>query len=398
MILNKLMCLVCSNTFHYHLESLKGSIYIPKKGVPLVQCWKKALKYLKIASDFDWKGLPKELHCRHVPGIGTGTHIIQLCDYHKVNCVVYILKKGVKYNRFELECNYPETLYKKTIYLYTEGTRWAWFKKTRSSGRIKALDRMQCVTCSEWIACKSKKEFIRTHYSSCCKCVCGIAYKEGESHPNTCKKVKKPWLGKQKDGTPATACKRWAPDTKPHYLYHNSHADFETIPAGVKGKMLVDSAGLWDDTNKVYKVWCGKHALRDWLDYVLAHLKGNLWFFYGSKFDAHMIFEYCIQEGIAIDRTKTLLRGNVIYVMGLIGKKGTIIIKDLTKFLVGSLDFNCKSFGIEQEYAKTSFDHEKCKTWQDVERYKVKKDFPVKDSNLHFHSAIFQEPDVIPLY
>lgn len=159
-------------------------------------------------------------------------------------------------------------------------------------------------------------------------------------------------------------------DTQPHYLKHNHHADFETIPAGSGSTMVVDSAGLWDDTNGRYLAWCGKDALKDWFDYIVENLDGTLWFFYGSKFDTHMIFKYMISHGIAVDKEKTMLRGNVLYILGILTKKGTVIVKDLTKFLVGSLDYNCKSFGVEQEYAKTSFDHAKCQNWEDVETYK----------------------------
>lgn len=89
-----------------------------------------------------------------------------------------------------------------------------------------------------------------------------------------------------------------------------------------------------------------------------------------------MILTYMLENGIAMDKDSTMIRGNCVYTLGLITKKGGVVIKDLTKFLVGSLDYNCKSFRIPREEAKTSFEHEKCKTWEEVEKHKVKKDLP----------------------
>lgn len=94
-----------------------------------------------------------------------------------------------------------------------------------------------------------------------------------------------------------------------------------------------------------------------------------------------------------------MIRGNCVYTLGLITKKGGVVIKDLTKFLVGSLDYNCKSFGIPMEEAKTSFEHEKCKTWEEVEKHKVYKKGEAgqgawQDSNLH---SQLMKVDVLPI-
>lgn len=363
--------ILVGNRFHSQLERLKGSIYIPKgKEHPFIACWKKGLEYLKIKDDFDWTNLPKTLRVRDAPGIGTATDIITLCNHFKVNCDVYVLGSKPEYDYFDIEKRYPERLYKQTIYLHTQGLHWCLFRKAKR-GRVKALDRVQCRTCRLWVYCEKKRHFLKDHYRNCILCVCGDAYQKGSTHPNTCNKRKKrSWTTKDKFA-PATACKMYKPDTQPHYLNHNHHADFETIPAGVGKTMVVDSAGLWDDTNKQYKSWYGKEALKDWFEYIVENLEGNLWFFYGSKFDTHMIFKYMIENGITLNKEKTMIRGNMIYILGLVTKKGTVIIKDLTKFLVGSLDYNCKAFGVGQEHAKTSFEHEKCQTWEDVELYKV---------------------------
>ena len=44
--------------------------------------------------------------------------------------------------------------------------------------------------------------------------------------------------------------------------------------------------------------------------------------------------------------------------------------KDLCKFLKGSLNANCKAFGIPQDQSKTTFDHDKIKIWADVEQHR----------------------------
>lgn len=347
----------------------------------LLKCWRKALSKLSIQDSFDYTLLHSPLRCRHVEGLGTADDLITLCHYYKVNCKVYVVKQTPEYKYFSQEAFHPpDTLYKKTIHLHTQGDRWCLFYQAKRTVQVKALQRLFCNTCSRWIACDGKKRFLSYHYNYCVQCACGNAYdKRTSSHPNTCNKQKKRiWLCKKKDKDGKktwekvpTTCKMFKRDTQPHYLKHNHHADFETIPTGNGRTMVVDSAGLWDDTNNKYLAWCGKDALKDWFDYIVEHLDGTLWFFYGSKFDTHMIFKYMISHGIAVDKEKTMLRGNVIYILGIATKKGTVIIKDLTKFLVGSLDWNCKSFGVAQEHAKTSFDHAKCQSWEDVETYKV---------------------------
>ncbi len=84
-----------------------------------------------------------------------------------------------------------------------------------------------------------------------------------------------------------------------------------------------------------------------------------------------MIFDYMVRNSITMDHDHTMVQGTCIYTLGIITKKGFVVIKDLTKFLIGSLAYNCKAFGVDVEDAKTSFEHDKCKTWEDVEKHKV---------------------------
>ena len=293
------------NRFDYKLARLKGSIFIPNTETPFIDCWKKALEKLNIPiSDFPVLNNPP--HVRDVPGVGQADDILLLCATYQVNCLVYILKETPEYSYFELEANYPrDKVYKKNVILHTQGTRWCLFYKS-GSGRIKALDRVKCNTCCEWVYCLKKKTFLREHYKNCIRCKCGTGYQKGSDHPNKCSKRK------LRKGVPVekkvrTSCKKYEPDTAPHYHQHNHHADYETIPVGYNNNMEVDSAGLWDDTNNKYFSWCGKDALKHWFDYVVENLSGTLWFFYGSKFDCHMIYTYMIRNGIPMDKVKKVL-------------------------------------------------------------------------------------------
>ena len=240
------------------MARLKGSIFIPKGEDAFLKCWHEGLDRLHIPiGTLPLLNNPLQLRA----AFGEAQDIVTLCHFYKVNCSVYILKETPEYAYFEQEKNYPtDTVYKKSILLHTQGSRWCLFYKSKR-GRVKALNRVKCNTCSQWVACEKKKHFIRDHYKTCMLCVCGNAYQKGSNHPNVCDKKKKR-KGVAQPKKVYTACKTFKPDTEPHYHQHNHHADFEAIPVAMNNNMVVDSAGLWDDTNMKYLSWCGKDALK----------------------------------------------------------------------------------------------------------------------------------------
>jgi len=366
--------------FHSDLERLK-CIHVPdhedKTHHPFLLCMQAALKKYKVDdSKVDWNAyhaLPiLEVH-------EGGRHIRELCELLKVNCWVYRLKIYEKYSRMVIEQKYG-VLQKVTIHLFFTGMNWCWLKKTKESGQIKGLRRMYCHTCFRWLPCKKmnkdglakKSWFKKNHTKYCVMCGCGRAYTTNgrhKDHPVNCDKISKKKTYVPKD---MLACKKYEPSTFPSYKDFIHHCDFECIPSRNGSFFEVDSVGFWDDTPEVkkYQSWCGKEALKEWIHYIMENIVGQIWFFYGSKFDAFFVLEYMIQHGLPVDQESTMVRGNMVYSLGIIGKKGVIVIKDLTKFLMGSLKWNCTSFGIPIEHSKTDFDHEKVKTWEDVEKHK----------------------------
>jgi len=116
----------------------------------------------------------------------------------------------------------------------------------------------------------------------------------------------------------------------------------------------------------------------------LMTLSGVLWFFNGSRFDNFILLKFLMEEfmihGIKICHEKTLIRNNAIMVLAIYTTKSILIIKDLARFLQGSLLWNCKGFDIPKEYWKDDFDHNKCKTWADVITFKEERlDYLRKD-------------------
>lgn len=338
---------------------------------PLLQCFEKALKHYKLHDKVDWNYFYGIQYLEVHEG---GKHIRELCEQAKVNCSVYHVKHYEKCARMRIQKQYG-VLQKVTIHVLYSGMNWCWLKKTKESGRIIALERMYCHTCFRWLSCSlnkkkiaSKSKFMKEHVNDCIMCGCGRAYTRGDAHPVNCKKInkKKKWIPKE-----VLACRKYVKAKEPSYNNYIHHADFECIPTR-DGFFEVDSVGFWNDTPgvKEYMAWCGKTALHDWMKYIIENIQGQIWFFYGSKFDTFFIFEWMIRNGYPVDLETTMVRGNMVYCLGIMTKKGSVVIKDITKFLNGSLKWNCVSFGIPLDCSKTSFDHEKVKTWEDVETHK----------------------------
>lgn len=362
--------------FHCDLERL-SCIWIPdhedKTKHPFISCLKKASKKHKVDdSKVNWN----EWHSKPALHVHEGGKDVRaLGQLLGVNIRIYKLKVYEKYSRMVLEEQFA-VLNKITLHFFYSGMNWCWLKRTKNSGRIKGLERMYCHTCFRWLHCElnsdgipQKKWFNKHHVKDCIMCGCGRAYKRGDPHGVNCIKVskKRKVLPKQ-----ALACRKHEHAKEKTYLNHIHHSDFECIPSRDGTFFEVDSVGFWDDSpdKKQYLEWCGKEVLNDWIDYIIENVQGQIWFFYGSKFDTFFIMEQCIRRGIEPDPEKTMVRGNMVYSLGLVGKKGLIVIKDLTKFLFGSLKWNCSAFGIPTESSKTDFDHEKVKTWEDVETHK----------------------------
>ena len=355
-----------SSTFPWSFTRLK-SVYIPpndrKLYHPFIHCLILGLQDENITRLLNWSLFDiQSLSLRE-----EGKDSLFFANFFKVNIAIYAIKKKTEWATVEKECVFPESSeYSKTISFFTYDSNWCLLKKNYK-GKLKALNRIKCGTCFNWIYATSETKFKREHFKSCRQCLCGRAYQLGDVHPTLCSKVSK--KKKRIDYKPnPLQCRMYKAAKEPNYDCHNHHADFECFPTK-NGRFVVDSCGLYNSETKKVHLWCGKKALSKFFSYIFDHLQGILWFFNGGKFDNFFLLEYCIREGIPINREKSLIQGNTVYILCLYTKKSMIIIKDLARFLRGSLAFNCKSFGIAKDKSKTDFDHEKVKSWEDVKTY-----------------------------
>jgi hypothetical protein len=112
--------------------------------------------------------------------------------------------------------------------------------------------------------------------------------------------------------------------------------------------------------NNVY-LFTGEDSLSIFMRHIIHNAVGVMWF------DNFFLFKWILENKIKYNRHNLLIAGNNIISLSFKTRKGWIHLKDLTKFLtVGSLAYNCKSFGLSKEQSKKDFDHLKMKTWVDV--------------------------------
>lgn len=356
--------------FPQELARLK-SLFLPEKNGehPFILCFKEGLRRLFIKhDDFDWNALYPIGALEHAPTITL------LQKTFPVNVIVYHIYPSQNWNEIRLRQTYMADK-KYDFHFFYHCNDWGLLTKN-IHGTIAFLNHFGCQKCSHWVKSENEKEFIDKHWKACRKCVCGRCYKEGEAHPVTCGKKKKQWKY-QKEKT--LECELPEPQKEENYIQHNHHADFECIHPNEDG-FIVDACGLYNAKNgkkDVVNRWHGKDALDNFFKYVVEHLEGVLWFFYGSKFDAQFILRYCIKNNIDIKKDKTMSKGNEVSVLALKTNKhknSILLIKDLRKFLFGSLKKNCLAFEIDKKYIKKDFDHEKVKTWEDSEKHRKERD------------------------
>lgn len=238
---------------------------------------------------------------------------------------------------------------------------WAWIIPSRS-GNLPLIKRRYCGTCYTWLPSKGYSE----HVKSCMKCQCGARHKDGDDHEPTCKKKGLSEMYK-KDETIRCYKKSKA---KKENLSSCFFADFETFPE--KQKYVVYAAGI--DAKKKLSIFSEQDSLDDFCHHLVSLHRGTLWFFNGGRFDAYFLFKRLVKLGYKIKPDSILKTGNTILSFTIMtekkGKKGEIDIKDLWRFLPGTLLANCKAFGLPKELWKKDFDHDKIKSWADVEKHK----------------------------
>ncbi len=257
------------------------------------------------------------------------------------------------------------------IYLLTQRNCWALVRKEKQ-----IRQRFFCNTCARWLSFLRYSDFNNNHLKLCMRCTCERAYKKGDSHPVTCRKNSyRKYYKKKKDeqeGEIKLAEKIPLKENEEiDCLSHHHFADFETFPRKLDNKFIVYASGLLvagDDSDNV-KMDVGPDSLFKFIERI-DKLSGILWFFNGSRFDLFFIMEYLIRNRYKVNEKETIITNNAVLVLSIQTSVGTLIIKDLNRFLPGSLKWNCKGFGLGKDDSKLDFDHNKIKSWEDVEREK----------------------------
>jgi len=241
---------------------------------------------------------------------------------------------------------------------------WATLLPTKK-GRLKILARRYCGTCCIWM----KGVGFSKHQSTCRRCDCGRAYKQGDHHATTCTRAH---YDKKKKGRKGW-CKIYKKSEDDNFDISTSFfADLETFTPNEDGIYRAYAAGFIDAVmeDKDAMTWDGMNCLDGFMHHLLEHCNGYLWFFNGGRFDCFFIVEWLLKNKIHIIDDSVLIDGNAVLAISFETKMGTLAIKDACRFLPGSLDDNCRAFGLSDDQSKSDFEHGKMKTLEDIDTYR----------------------------
>ncbi|HXU95473.1 MAG TPA: DNA polymerase [Candidatus Nitrosotalea sp.] len=238
----------------------------------------------------------------------------------------------------------------------------------RKDGSIDFLqDKIYCNCHGDWVDCKYQSW--KDHLKDCFKCSCGRQYWRGDKHPEECEKEHYAAKAKTKRQLEGHMTRVWKKKEgeNPADEVNCYFADFETLVR--EDRKYTVYAGAWiDDSvqNEEANVYCGKEAMNEFMNAIIQQCNGIMWFFNGSKFDNLFIIPWLLQNKIPIKEGSTIIIGNSILTITFETEKGEVTLKDLCKFLPGTLKANCKAFGLKEDASKKELDHEKMSSWEAI--------------------------------
>ena len=140
--------------------------------------------------------------------------------------------------------------------------------------------------------------------------------------------------------------------------------DLETFPDPINSVHTVYASGYTKDNE--YKQHYGANALQDTIDDFIQFENKIITAYNGSRFDFYFLLNKLIERGIKV-KDLMISNGRIMsFSYGAFQKENTIC--DLYLFINSSLSGACKDFKIKNQ--KSSFEHSKMKTWEDVEKYR----------------------------
>ena len=245
---------------------------------------------------------------------------------------------------------------------------------TPSKKNLPLLDYAKCETCSIW----RMRVGFTAHIKICIKCPCGTAYKQGEEHGLHCHRMS---IKDKKEAKIKGIARVYKASTEKEVNVSTSFfADIETMPITTNGNKYTSySIALARPTDPVgfALVWSGKDCMEQFFEEICQH-KGILWFYNGGRFDVYFLIQHCLNSGIEIKSDSILKKGTTIMAFTIITLRGEMQVKDMCRFIPGSLKRNCKAYGVSEGAMKGDFDHMKMKTWEDVKTHKVEFEAYVK--------------------
>lgn len=226
--------------------------------------------------------------------------------------------------------------------------------------------KFRCSKCCQWKNFISKHLFMTDHYKKCNFCyLCKKHYMLKDDIAHTCKQKNSNDIEPKKRKEKKT-CRKYEKEKIPSYLLDNHHADFEAHPEN--GFFIPDAVCIHVAGTDIYndlKIFSGPSTLDDFMSFLIQEMKGTLWFFCGGRFDVYFILKWLMEKNIILIHDECLIKESNITALSFYTKKGQLTIKDIGKFFTGSLDFNCKGFGLDKEDSKSFFDHGKVNNWED---------------------------------
>ena len=136
--------------------------------------------------------------------------------------------------------------------------------------------------------------------------------------------------------------------------------DLETFkPIGTE-KIIVYAAS-WFCDGQYYQCY-GKDSWDEFMEFVLKQENKIICAYNGAGFDFHFLMNDLISRGMELKNV--ILSGSKLMALKF-GKN--MRLWDICLFTLSSLKDACKSFGVSAENAKTEFDHNRIKSWEDVE-------------------------------
>lgn len=301
-------------------------------------------------------------------------NMMKLSKFYEVTIVIFYEKQiyGGRQITFHVKYgNYPEKI--ALLKSYSDRNYFAAILPT-IDGRIDFLEnKIYCNTHGDWV---NHHNDFADHLKDCFKCKCGKQYYRGDKHSEKCDfnekgdpaEKKRKGSHKRKDNGRITKYWKSEKAENPTKCYF---ADLETLIKANR-KYTVYAAAFVDDDEHSDKVnlYNGPEAMNSFMNQIIEECNGVMWFFNGSKFDNLFLIPWLLVNNIEIEEGSTIIVGNSILSITFKTKVGSVTLKDLCKFLPGSLKANCKAFGLSQDASKGDLDHDKMNSWEAIEKYK----------------------------